>query len=59
MLDQAEGEDAYAPVNYRGGEFLHPRNLGAIWKGRNCTDCHGVNVDDTPPEIITTTSAAE
>ena len=20
----------------------HPLNLGEIWKGRNCTDCHGL-----------------
>jgi nitrate/TMAO reductase-like tetraheme cytochrome c subunit len=42
ILDQAEGEAAFEPIAYRGGEFRHPRNLGDIWKGRNCTDCHGL-----------------
>jgi hypothetical protein len=42
FLDQAEGEAAFGPIQYQGGEFRHPRNLGDIWKGRNCTDCHGV-----------------
>ncbi|MFH0794434.1 MAG: NapC/NirT family cytochrome c [bacterium] len=41
FLDQAEGEKAFGPFTYKGGPFIHPRNLGDIWKGRNCTDCHG------------------
>lgn len=42
MLDQAEGMAAYEPIQYQGGDYQHPRNLGDIWRERNCTDCHGV-----------------
>ena len=47
FLDQAEGEAAFGPLAYRGGPFRHPRNLGDIWKGRNCTDCHGLKAKQT------------
>ncbi|GAB4325464.1 MAG: NapC/NirT family cytochrome c [Candidatus Sumerlaeia bacterium] len=49
FVDQAEGEAAFQPVAYRGGEFHHPRNLGDIWKGRNCTDCHGLVSGNSSP----------
>ena len=42
FLDQAEGPAAFGPITYQGGPFKHPRNLGEIWKGHNCNDCHGV-----------------
>jgi len=42
MIDQAEGEAAHAPSAYRAAPFNHPRNMGSIWLGRNCTDCHGI-----------------
>ena len=42
MLDQAEGEAAFEPIKYRGGPFIHPRGLGEIWVGKNCTDCPGL-----------------
>jgi hypothetical protein len=42
IIDQAEGEKAFAPITYTPGPFRHPRNLGDIWKGNNCTDCHGL-----------------
>lgn len=42
FIDQAEGEAAFAAPVYSGGEFIHPRNLGDIWKDKNCTDCHGL-----------------
>jgi hypothetical protein len=42
IIDQAEGEEAFGPITYKGGSFRHPLNLGEIWKGRNCTDCHGL-----------------
>jgi len=45
FLDQAEGEAAFEPPTYGRREFVHPRNLGDIWKNRNCTDCHGVDVE--------------
>jgi hypothetical protein len=65
ILDQAEGESAFDPMHYQGGEFIHPRNLGDIWKGYyigdtwieyNCTDCHGLagqaeGIPTPPPSI--------
>jgi hypothetical protein len=45
LVDQAEGEAAFAPPQYRERPFQHPRNLGEIWRGRNCTDCHGLRRD--------------
>lgn len=41
IIDQAEGEAAFAPPAYQIRPFQHPRNLGDIWKDRHCTDCHG------------------
>lgn len=46
MLDQQEGQAARAPVAYSGGDFLHPRNLGDVWRGRNCTECHGLTSEE-------------
>ncbi|MBI5154558.1 NapC/NirT family cytochrome c, partial [Candidatus Poribacteria bacterium] len=42
LVDQAEGEAAFDEPVFRTGPFQHPRNLGTIWEGRNCTDCHGL-----------------
>jgi len=41
FVDQAEGVAAYGPVAYRKGEYRHPLNMPDIWRGHNCTDCHG------------------
>jgi hypothetical protein len=41
IVDQAQGQSAYSPVSYRGGDFRHPMNMPEIWRGHNCTDCHG------------------
>ncbi len=43
ILGQAEGPAAYQAKSYEAGEFIHPRGLADVWKGKNCTDCHGVN----------------
>lgn len=42
LLDQAEGDKAFGPITYTGGPFRHPLNMGEIWQGHNCTDCHGL-----------------
>jgi hypothetical protein len=42
MIDQAEGEAAYRAPTYHAAPFNHPRGLGDVWIGRNCTDCHGL-----------------
>lgn len=42
LLDQAEGEAAFGPLNYQGGPYEHPRGLGDIWLENACTDCHGL-----------------
>jgi hypothetical protein len=42
FLDQAEGQAAFEAPVYQGGPFRHPRGLTDIWRGHNCTDCHGV-----------------
>ena len=56
FLDQAEGEAAFGPIQYAGGPFRHPRHLGDIWKGRNCTDCHGVQTGgEYPPDAYSAT----
>lgn len=47
MIDQAEGEAAHQPPAYHVAPFNHPRNLGDIWRGRNCTDCHGITTQET------------
>jgi len=49
FLDQAEGEAAFGPITYQGGPFRHPRNLGEIWKGHNCNDCHGLTATEKRP----------
>lgn len=43
MIDQAEGQDAHAPARYHVAPFNHPRNMGDVWLGRTCTDCHGID----------------
>jgi hypothetical protein len=48
LLDQEEGQAAFGPILYQGGDFQHPRNLGEIWKDKNCTDCHGVALSKPP-----------
>ncbi|HOR27317.1 MAG TPA: NapC/NirT family cytochrome c [Candidatus Sumerlaeota bacterium] len=54
ILDQAEGAAAFAPADYTGGgEFNHPRGLGDIWLGNNCTDCHGLTGQPQPPRQLT------
>ncbi len=45
MIDQAEGQDAHAPAQYHAAPFKHPRNMGDIWLGRSCTDCHGIETE--------------
>ena len=42
ILDQAEGEAAFAPPQFKLRPFQHPRNLGEIWRDHNCTECHGI-----------------
>ena len=42
VIDQAEGEAAYGPTAYKAGSFIHPRGMDEIWRGQNCTDCHGL-----------------
>ncbi len=49
FLDQAEGEAAFGPITYQGGDFRHPRGLDDIWQGRNCTDCHGASAPPAAP----------
>jgi hypothetical protein len=54
FLDQAEGQAAYGPITYQGGPWRHPLNMGEIWRGRNCTDCHsraGGRVNAAAPRI--------
>ncbi len=54
MIDQAEGQAAHAPAQYHAAPFNHPRNMGDIWLGRNCTECHGIETEgastDNHPE---------
>ena len=33
---------AFKPAVNRGQPFRHPRGMEQIWKGSNCTDCHGL-----------------
>jgi len=40
LIDQAEGEAAFEPAVFQRREFVHPRNLGDIWKGYQCWECH-------------------
>lgn len=42
MIDQAEGQAAFAPAEYHAGEFVHPRNMPDIWQDRMCWECHGI-----------------
>lgn len=51
LLDQAEGEAAFKPAVFQQREFIHPRNLGDIWKGYQCWECHrlsSVQLRDNP-----------
>ncbi|MCB2153774.1 NapC/NirT family cytochrome c [bacterium] len=57
FLDQAEGEAAYEEPVYTGGEFNHPRNLGDIWKGHNCTECHGIEAGEGDEPALETADA--
>jgi len=40
LVDQAEGEASFQPPKYKRADFNHPRNLGDVWKGKLCTECH-------------------
>ena len=57
FLDQQEGKAAFEEPKYTGGEFRHPRNLGEIWKGHVCTDCHGLEAEQPAADKLETVEA--
>jgi len=58
FLDQAEGQAAYGPVIYKIGPYRHPLNMPEVWKGHNCTDCHGPNAPEAAKKIKPSQTAA-
>ncbi len=41
IVRQGEGWDEIENLQYKQQEFIHPREMGDLWEGQNCHECHG------------------